>query len=195
MLKAANNEMSTMAATKPLAAPPNVFTTLETATGMHPRTQKTARKTVHTTISLTGYAMTNAMLKHVTTTRETAIYVLIGLLSLMNATIIVTVRVTFLSAIEMTEAAICVITTALIHTWVITFVAKLSMWNPTTEIMATAILTTEKTKNLFYVAPAAMIIASEMDFVTTLVTPGIATMMMETAVKKIILNKLHQQLH
>ena len=52
---------------------------------------------------------------------------------------------------------------------------------------ATAILTTEKAKNLFYATQAAMMITSRMAYAIMLVTPEIATMMTETASKKTIL--------
>ena len=66
--KAANNEAYTMAGAQPLTTIPNVCTTWGTCSDIQPMTQKTARKVVRTTISLTGNATTNAVLMCVTTT-------------------------------------------------------------------------------------------------------------------------------
>lgn len=46
------------------------------------------------------------------------------------------------------------------------------MWKPATTTHATAILITEKAKNLFYATPTAMIITLTMAYAKMLVTPG-----------------------
>lgn len=73
---------------------------------MHPMTQKTARKAVHTTISLTGIATTLAMLMHVTTTGEIARCALTTARTITLETDTVTHLAMWKSAIEMVETVL-----------------------------------------------------------------------------------------